>query len=98
MNLPIKSSNSNSVLNHVLCMEEHNQVYFIGKNYFRQWTLDFGEKSMKESNIRTIERALKSYNIIDWIEVKNDKKVVKNFTEEDPFKTSNTNFNKSKND
>jgi hypothetical protein len=44
--------------------EEPSEVYLIGKGYFRHWTLNFNEKSLKESNYRNIERAVATQKIL----------------------------------
>ncbi len=44
-------------------------VYFIGKNYFRQWTVNFNDKSIKESNVRNVERVIKNKVIVDFQEI-----------------------------
>lgn len=46
----------------------------MGKNYFRFWVIDFNYRSIKESNHRNIERALKNLTIIGWTHFDKNKK------------------------
>jgi hypothetical protein len=50
----IKPSISKITINRVWVTDEPTEVYLMGKNYFRFWTLSFNQKSMKESNYRNI--------------------------------------------
>mgnify|MGYP000970359808 CR=1 FL=1 len=41
----------------------------VGRNYFRQWTVNFNEKVVRESNVRNVERVLKGKQIVELQEI-----------------------------
>lgn len=46
-----------------------NEVFLMGKKYFRLWTITINEKVIKESNYRNIERAIVNHTILKVLEL-----------------------------